>query len=95
MTTTTSTVNERIFDEQTTISTNTDTVKTTETILSIQESSTTVTDSISSSKNNKTPNELVNLVNEAAVSISADGCLLESQADYEFQRCQVCWIDSF
>ena len=83
-TTTTKSVDERIFDESTT---------TTTAVLSTHKTSTTVTQAsattVTTEKPAGLPNELAGLVNEAAVSSAADGCLLESQADYEFQRCQV------
>ena len=33
------------------------------------------------------PPEIEDMVNEAALSIRRDGCLLENQEDYEFRHC--------
>jgi len=60
-----------------------------ETSSTLPSTTTVATEKQKASEAAKIPNELADLVNEAAVSISADGCLLEFQGDYEFQRCQV------
>ncbi|CBY08288.1 unnamed protein product, partial [Oikopleura dioica] len=84
MTTTTSSVDERIFDEA-----NTTVLTMIETSSTLPSTTTVATEKQKASEAAKIPNELADLVNEAAVSISADGCLLEFQGDYEFQRCQL------